>query len=141
VTLIADTGALYALYDADDAHHDPARKVIAAEPGRIVVPVLVLAELDYLLLENLGVEAELSFLESVLAGAFALDSATLEDLPRIQELIAQYRDLELGAVDASVIATAERLEVNRIFTVDQRDFRAVRSASGRPFVLLPGDGR
>ena len=141
MTLIADTGALYALYDLDDGHHVSARNAIAEEPGPIVVPVLVLPELDYLLLENLGIEAELSFLDSVSAGAFALDCAALEDLPRIRDLIVQYRDLELGAVDASVIATAERLGVDRIFTVDQRDFRAVRSASGRPFVLLPADRR
>lgn len=80
-----------------------------------------------------------TFLDSVSAGAFALDCSTLDDLSRIQELIAQYRDLEIGVVDAAVIATAERLGTDRILTVDERDLRAVRSASGRPFVLLPAD--
>jgi predicted nucleic acid-binding protein len=42
-------------------------------------------------------------------------------------------------VDASVIATAERLGTLRILTLDERDFRAVRSQSGQPFVLLPAD--
>ena len=35
--------------------------------------------------------------------------------------------------------TAERLGVNRILTVDERDFRAVRAAGGKPFQLLPAD--
>jgi hypothetical protein len=38
-----------------------------------------------------------------------------------------------------VIATSERLGVNRILTVDERDFRAVRGADGKPFRLLPAD--
>lgn len=139
MTVVADTGALYALYDADDEHHAAAVDVIEKEPGAIVVPAPVLSELDYLLLENLGVDAELAFIDGVLDGAYALDCSTLDDLPRIKELIAQYRDLKLGMVDAAVIATAERLGLSRIFTVDLRDFRAVQSAAGRPFALLPFD--
>jgi len=37
------------------------------------------------------------------------------------------------------MATAERLNVLRILTVDERDFRAVVSRDGRPFRLLPAD--
>jgi predicted nucleic acid-binding protein len=40
-----------------------------------------------------------------------------------------------------VIATAERLGVDRILTVDERDFRAVRSKGGKPFVILPAVAR
>ena len=36
------------------------------------------------------------------------------------------------------MATAERLGVPRILTLDERDFRAVRPLKG-PFVLLPSD--
>ena len=54
-------------------------------------------------------------------------------------IVANYRDLDLGLADAAVIATAERLGVNRILTVDERDFRAVRAADGKPFTLLPAD--
>ena len=58
MTLVADTGALYALYDADDAHHAAVRGVIENEQGAIVIPVVILAELDYLLRTFLGVDAE-----------------------------------------------------------------------------------
>jgi hypothetical protein len=61
------------------------------------------------------------------------------DLPRCRELITTYRDLDLGYVDAAVIATAERLDTDRILTVDLRDFRAIRPATGRPLILLPAD--
>jgi len=40
-----------------------------------------------------------------------------------------------------VIATAERLGIRTILTVDERDFRAVRTSRGEPFVLLPADAK
>lgn len=139
MTLIADSGALYALYDADDLNHLATRRAVERERGEIIVPTAILSEIDYLLREFLGVEAELDFLESLQAGAFALEPFTSSDLERCRELIARYRDLDLGVADASVMATAERFGVSRVLTVDERDFRAVLSKDGRPFTLVPAD--
>lgn len=139
MTVVADSGALYALYDADDAHHAPVRRVIEQERGFIIVPVTILAEIDYLLREFLGVDAELAFLDGIAGGAYTLEPLTSTDLNRCRELIATYRDLDLGLADAAVIATAERLGIHKILTVDERDFRAVRLRKGT-FILLPADG-
>jgi predicted nucleic acid-binding protein len=139
MALIADSGGLYALYDAADKHHTAARAVLRKERGAIIVPMSVLGELDYLLREFLGTDAELDFLDGVRSGAFTLEPLTAEDVIRCRELITTYRSLDLGLADSAVIATAERLGVDRILTVDQRDFRAVRSKGGKPFVILPAD--
>ncbi len=138
MSLIADTGALYAIYDADDAHHKSVREVLEKERGAVIIPVAILAELDYLLREFLGIEAELDFLDSVIRGVFSLEPLTASDVDRCRDLIARYRDLDLGLADAAVIATAERLGIKRILTVDERDFRAVRPRKGT-FTLLPAD--
>ncbi len=66
---------------------------------------------------------------------------TREDAACCGALLSKYGDLDLGLADASVIALAERLGVRRVLTVDERDFRAVRSRNGEPFVLVPGDER
>lgn len=139
MTLVADSGALYALYDADDQHHLSVRQAVEREQGAIFIPTAILGELDYLLREFLGIDAELDFLESLQAGVFTLEAFTSADLERCRELIARFRDLDLGLADASVIATAERLSVNRVLTVDERDFRVVVPKSGRPFTLIPAD--
>lgn len=139
MTLVADTGALYALYDADDEHHVAVAAAQERERGPIVVPTAILGELDYLLRELLGVDAELDFLDSVTSGAFVLEPLTDADVKRCREILAQYRDLDPGLADAAVIATAERLRTDRILTVDERDFRAILSTTGKPFVLLPAD--
>jgi predicted nucleic acid-binding protein len=53
------------------------------------------------------------------------------------ELVAQYHDLPLGSVDASVIAAAERLRVTEIATVDRRHFSVVRPTHAPAFRLVP----
>jgi predicted nucleic acid-binding protein len=138
MSLVADTGGLYALYDTDDAHHAAVGEVVREERGAIIVPSAVLGELDYLLREFLGIDAELDFLDGLSSGALTLEPMTGRDVERSRQLIATYRDLDLGLVDSAVIATAERLNVRRVLTVDERDFRAVRPHGGA-LTLLPFD--
>ncbi|HUO83718.1 MAG TPA: VapC toxin family PIN domain ribonuclease, partial [Thermoanaerobaculia bacterium] len=62
------------------------------------------------------------------------------DLPpdryeRVLELDEQFAALNLGFVDAAVIAIAEFVEVMRIATTDRRDFGAV--AARIPIEILP----
>ncbi len=59
------------------------------------------------------------------------------DLLRIAELVAQYHDLPLGTVGASVIAAAERLNVIEIATIDHRHFSIVRPRHTAAFKILP----
>ena len=136
---IADSGAIYGLYNRRDRHHRALRATIAHEPGAILVPAAILSEVDYLLGAKLGVSAELDFLDDVLKGAFTLEPFTLADLRRSRELVDQYRSLDIGLADAAVVATADRLETRRILTVDERHFRVVRASDGKPFTLLPAD--
>ena len=91
--------------------------------------------------EYLGVDAELQFLEGILQGCYLLAPLLEPDLIRCRDLIAQYRDLNLGLADASVVAAAERFGIHRILTLDERDFRAVRPRAGGAFTLLPADAR
>ncbi len=138
MSVVADSGALYALYDATDKHHRAVQEALASERGDIIVPAAILSEIDYLLREFLGIDAELDFMEALSAGHYRLESTTSADIDRCRTLIASYRDLDLGLADSAVIATAERLGIDRVLTVDERDFRAVRPLNG-PFVLLPSD--
>jgi predicted nucleic acid-binding protein len=139
MAVVCDTGAIYALYDADDAHHAACRTLVEVEPGPLFLPVVLLAEIHYLLTSRLGPEAALEFLESLESDAFTLVDLTSDDLPRCRELVGQYRDLPLGLADASVVATAERLNIARLFTVDQRHFRAIQPRGLEPFKILPAD--
>lgn len=107
-------------------------------PGPLIVPTLVITEVVYLLATRLGAEPEVRFLGDLAAGAFAVEPMTPADWIRVAELVARYRDLPLGTVDASVVATAERLGLSEVATVDRRHFTVVRPSHVDAFTLLPG---
>lgn len=62
----------------------------------------------------------------------------MADWTHCRELIETYRDLNPGLADTAVFATAERLKIRTVLTVDERDFRAMRSKLGS-LILLPAD--
>jgi len=91
----------------------------------------------YLLATRLGVEPEVRFLGDLASGAFAIEPVPAGDWLRIAELVANYRDLPLGTVDASVIAAAERRDITDIATIDGRHFGVVRPRHVDAFTVLP----
>jgi uncharacterized protein len=60
-----------------------------------------------------------------------------DDWRRAAELVTRYADMPLGAVDASVVAVAERLGLAEIATIDRRHFSVVRPRHIDAFTLLP----
>jgi predicted nucleic acid-binding protein len=96
----------------------------------------VITEVAHLLASRLGTDAEIRFLGDLAAGNLIAEPIAASDWLRIAELVGRYRDLPLGAVDASVIAAAERLHISEIATLDRRHFGVVRSTLG-PLTLLP----
>lgn len=137
--IVVDTGPLVAIADADDRDHARCIVALGEASGPLVVPATVLTEVCYLIERELGPSAEAAFLESFRDGALTLVHITLDDLDRMAELVTTYADLPLGAVDASVIAVAERLSAAEIATLDQRHFTVVRPRHTGAFTLLPSD--
>ena len=132
---VVDTGPLYAAVDQDDADHARCRAVLEDATRRLVIPALVVAEVTYLIANRLGAGVEARFLRSL--ARLDLEAPAPEDWPRIAELVEQYGDFPLGGIDASVIALAERLDVDTIATLDERHFRAVRPKHRRAFPVVP----
>jgi predicted nucleic acid-binding protein len=122
---------------AEDGDHRASLALLESHPGPLVVPTLVITEVAYLIAARLGTNAEVRFLGDLAAGAFAVEPVGPSDWLRIAELVSRYRDLSLGTVDASVIATAERLGIQEVATVDRRHFSVVRPRHAAAFVLLP----
>lgn len=134
---MVDAGPLYAYVDADDAHHAASLELLETHPGPLVIPMLVITEVAYLMATRLGVEPEVRFLGDLAAGEFSIDPVPAGDWLRIAELVATYRDLRLGTVDASIVAASERLGVTEVATIDRRHFEVVRPRHVDAFTLLP----
>jgi uncharacterized protein len=133
--LLLDTGAIYALADADDPWHQPMREFLLAKHAVLLTPCTVLPEAAYLIRSRLGSYAERRFAESLAAGDVVAEHLTQSDLERSSQLLGDYNFL--GLVDASLVAVAERLKLKALVTTDRRDFRRVRPKHIPAFELLP----
>lgn len=79
----------------------------------------------------------MAFLQDTEEGAWTIVWPSSSDLSRAHSLIERYADLDLGIVDATVIALAERLGEHKVATLDHRHFSVVRPAHRPAFTLLP----
>ncbi len=132
---VVDTGPLYASLDRDDSDHQACATELSRPGLRLVIPVLVVAEVGYLAATRLGADVEATFIQSL--GALDVDAPPPQEWARMAELIRQYEDFPLGVTDASVIALAERLGTPDVITLDRRHFHAVRPRHCEALQLLP----
>jgi predicted nucleic acid-binding protein len=138
LALVLDTSVLLGALDAADPDHGPCARLLTLSREDLLVPTLVLGELDYWCQTRLTADVWLAFLEDLLGGAYELFALTDGDLERCRELQATYADLEVGVVDASVLAAVERLGETRLATLDHRHFATMRPKHVEALELLPG---
>ena len=134
--IIADTSGLLALFNRRELAHERVASAVAEAPGPLVISPFVVAELDYLLATRLGVEAELAVLRELAAGAYELSSLGPGDLEVCADLVARYRDQEIGVTDASLVVLARRHQTRTILTLDHRHFGVLRPLDGGHFKLV-----
>jgi predicted nucleic acid-binding protein len=135
--ILADTGAIVALVDVDDRHHQVLRALFRRSPYEWLLPWAILPEVDYLLGEHVGERSRERFGADLATGAWAVEWGDPVDLVRAEAIARRHRGLRLGLVDTVVMAMAERRAADAIATLDLRHFAAV-TLKGRP-QLLPRD--
>jgi uncharacterized protein len=135
VLAVVDTGPLYASLDLDDDDHERCVATLQRPDLRLVIPVLVVAEVSYLAGTRLGPEVEARFVAAL--ADLDVEAPPPDEWTRIGELVETYADFPLGAADASVVALAERLDAAHVVTLDERHFRAVRPRHRDSLELLP----
>lgn len=137
--IVLDTGGLYAALDANEALHGRAvAALVASTPPRVISP-FVLAELDYVIGDRVGHQAQVALIEEVTRGAYRLEPFSSEDLGHAKRIMERYSDLRIGLADASVVVLANRHRTLDLLCTDERHFRALRSPGGKSFRLLPFD--
>lgn len=124
--MIVDAGPIVALVDASDRHHAECRELLETHPGPLVVPTMALAEVVHLVGTRLGPAPEIALLGDLATGRFLAEPVAPADWLPIAELVARYRALGLGTVDASVVVAANRLGDRAIATLDRRHFEVLR---------------
>ncbi|MEY3220589.1 MAG: hypothetical protein RIT27_1946 [Pseudomonadota bacterium] len=136
MTALLDTGFLLAVLDASDELHPACVRALQVERD-VLLPESVLPELAYMVLRELGYSSLIVFLQAILRGELKLERITQVDLQRTAEILQQYADSRIDFVDCTIAALAERLNIQRILTVDRRHFQLFRPRHCEYFVILP----
>jgi predicted nucleic acid-binding protein len=130
--ILVDTGPLVALFNPKDSAHAQCRATLRTcrEPLRTTVPVLTEA-FHMLGPSTRGASSLRDFLASGGLSVWFFDAA---GLGRAFELMESYSDHPMDLADASLIAAAEDLETNKVFTLDRDDFNTYRVRRGHRHV-------
>lgn len=125
MSLIVDTGAVYASYNQRDSWHERVKTLLSEETEALILPAATIPEIDYLLGKRFGARGRLAFYEDIESSVYLIAGLPQDSYKRVFELNRRYADLDLGFVDAAVIATSEALGLPRIATTDRRHFSVV----------------
>ncbi|MEU8271195.1 PIN domain-containing protein [Sphaerisporangium sp. NPDC049002] len=137
--IVVDTGVLVAAVNRRDRFHASCAAFLDTAAEQLHVPTMVVTEVCYMLARPGHGSPKLSatFLDALAGEGLKVEGLTTQDLARMAELVRRYANLPLDAVDAAVVATAERLGTTKVATVDRKDFQIVVPAHCEAFHLLP----
>ena len=136
MAVLLDSGFLLASLNSSEAEHQATIRVLESIREPIVLPVPAITEVAYLLARDIGYDAAADFISSLADTELILEAPLAEDYLRSAEIL-QYADANLDFVDALIAATAERLNIKRLLTLDRRDFQLIRPRHCDSFELSP----
>lgn len=115
--ILCDTGPLVAAFNKADRDHARCVEFLASNWSRLVIPSLAVTEICHLLADpqrrgRVGLAAE--FCAAIADDELRVIEITPHDYRRMAELLTTYSSLRLQAVDACVIALAERLDLHEV---------------------------
>ncbi|MGH7966268.1 MAG: PIN domain-containing protein [Candidatus Binatia bacterium] len=139
--LIADTGGLLrALAKRPDGRLTwPEYAKVLRQATLVVVPALVLAEVDYFLQNERAAMRKLVAELLDPATTYEFEAVLPSDVVRALQIDAKFNQLAIGLVDGTVAAVAERCRIYRVLTTDRRDFGTLRVGEryDKVLTLLP----
>ena len=117
----------------------PEYATALTQASAVIVPALVLTEVDYFLRNERPAMRKLIAELLDPATTYELEPVIPTDLVRALEIDAKFANLGLGLVDATVATVAERRKQYRILTTDRSHFSVMRVGQHyrQAFTLVP----
>jgi predicted nucleic acid-binding protein len=133
--VLLDAGPIVGLLDRSDQWH---RRSVQLWPGcidRYITSEPVVTEASHIVGRRGGPAA----LPVELLLTAQIPVVPFDDRARRKAalLMRQYENLPMDYADATLVVLAEALDIEGVFTFDERGFRTYRTPSGRAFTVLP----
>lgn len=135
--ILTDTGPLVALLDIDDRHHQrciAAIKRLPSEPMLTTWPCFT--EAIYLLGAVGGYRYQANLWRLYTAGRLYLHAFSSAEIERMNKLMDTYQDTPMDLADASLVAVAESLNLQKVFSLDSH-FYIYRLLDGKVLQVVP----
>lgn len=132
---LLDTGVLVAFLHRDDQAHRASVDALSSYRGALLTTEAVLTESAYLLGRVPG--GTDACLEFFIRGGAVLVPSSRESLVRCKALLKKYSNVKPDFADVTLVALAEDMGTDAVFTLDRRGFSTYRTAAGRSFDIRP----
>lgn len=129
--LLVDTGPLVALFDSGDRWHSLVAEFVKGYRGELLTSAANVTEAAWIT-GSVSQVMMSNLLTWLYRGAVVVHNIEADDLRRIAALSLQYQSLRPDFADLALLALAERAKVDRVITLDKKDFDVYRLKSGKP---------
>ena len=133
---LCDTGPIVALLN----RRDPKHAACAAVLGKLTPPLITtqacVTEAMYLLRRSTGYQGQAELWRMIETQKLVIAETGMAAMRQAQAFMSQYQDSPCDYADATLLALAEELPVNLIFTLD-RHFHAYILSNGNVLKTVP----
>jgi len=135
--ILIDAGPLVALVNARDQDHVAcafAAKNLA--DTELVTTWPCFTEAMYLLYREGGLSYQEALWQLRASGILSIHATSIEEERRMRKLMTKYADSPMDLADASLVAAADALRIQTVFTIDGH-FHAYRLSNGKALLVVP----
>ncbi len=133
---ICDASPLIALINSGDRNHQRCLEILPYLSDPLITTCACFTEAMYLLGRYGGWFAQQELWDYVSDEILVIHHHSLNELTRMESLMAQYQNVPMDLADASLVAMAEVLHQRQIFTLDP-DFYIYRLWGNQSIEVVP----
>ncbi len=120
--ILCDTAPLFSLVDKSQPRHQAVKTFIKNNPSPLITTWACFTEAMYLSLQRGGWFMQNQLGKLILQEMVKLSPIEQGDYPRLLMLMEKYKDRPMDLADATLVITAERLDLKKILTFDSDFF-------------------
>lgn len=135
--VLIDTGPLVAILCREDAQHHRCVAALQNITTDLVTCWPALTEAVHLL--GGRVDRVHQLLAMIISGAIQCAPLPADAASWLDEFYQRFAEHSPDLADATLMLLGERLNVDDVFTLDQRDFTVFRTLNGRALNIVPGN--
>jgi predicted nucleic acid-binding protein len=120
--ILCDTAPLFCLVDKSQPRHLAVKNFIKNNPSLLVTTWSCFTEAMYLSLQRGGWSMQNQLSKLLLQNLVILQTIETSDYPRLFQLMNKYKDRPMDLADATLVISAEKLNLQTILTFDSDFF-------------------